>query len=131
MTQARKATGSAGKGPSARQRARAVLAAPQAARRERERKIEDALTASFDRLSAVHELQLAVAAADRDLAAAVAVLGELGERPESIAAALEVPRAEVQRLLKLAEEAPAGEHAGRPAADRLDSVGAVPEAVAG
>src|SRR4051794_5724692 len=105
MTEARKAAGSAGgKGQTPRQRARAVRAAVLAAQRERERKIEDALTAAFDRLGAVREAQLAVEVADRDLAVAVALLAELGEGPQAIAAAMEVPLKEVQRLLKLAEE---------------------------
>lgn len=116
MTQARKATGSAGKGRSARQRARAALAEALAAQRERERRIEDALTAAFDRLGAVRELQFAADAADRALAAALAQLAELGQKPESIAAAIELPRAEVQRLLKLAEDSPAGDGAGMTAA---------------
>ncbi len=129
MAQPRTAGRPGGKRPSARQRARAALAAAQAAERERERKIEDALTAAFDRLGAVRELQLAVAAADRDLAAAVAALAELGQKPEAIAAAVELPRAEVQRLLKLAEESPAGDGTG-PAAAFKDG-GAVPAELAG
>ena len=112
MTQARKATGSAGKAASARQRARAARATVLAAQRERERKIEDALTAAFERLGVARELQLAVEAADRELAAAIAALAGLGEGPQDIAAAMEVPLKEVQRLLKLAEESPDGDDAG-------------------
>jgi len=110
----------------ARKRARAVRAEVLAAQRERERLIEDALTAAFDRQGAVVELQLAMEAADRDLAAAVAALAELGEKPEAIAAAMEVAVKEVQRLLKLAEES----GAGAPPAEAL-SVGGVPAAIAG
>lgn len=99
-----------------RQRARAARALVLAAARERERKIEDALTAAFDRLGAARELQLAVEAADRDLAAAIAALAELREKPEAIAAAMEVPLKEVQRLLRLAEESPASFAAGMSAA---------------
>lgn len=131
MTQPRTAARPGGKGPSARQRARAALADAQAARRERERRIEDALTAAFDRLGDVRERQLAVEAADRELAAAVALLAELGEKPEAIAAALEVPPKEVQRLLKLAEESPAGEDAATRPATASMSGAVVPAALAG
>jgi len=102
------------KGPNARQRARAARAEVLAARAERDRLIEDALTAAFDRLGDVAELQLALEAADRDLAAAVAALAGLGEKPEATARALQVPLKEVQRLLKLAEESPAAGAGSRP-----------------
>jgi hypothetical protein len=125
--QPRKATGPAGNAVTARKRARAVRADVLAAQRERERKIEDALTATFERQGAVAELQLQVEAADRDLAAAVAELAGLGEKPEAIAAAMEVPLKEVQRLLKLAEES----RAGTPPAAVSERTGNVPAAVAG
>ncbi|MFL6163577.1 MAG: hypothetical protein ACJ74U_15305 [Jatrophihabitantaceae bacterium] len=131
MSEARKAAGSAGgRAQSPRQRARAARAKVLVAQRERERKIEDALTAAFDRQGAVRELQLTMAAADRDLAAAVAALAELGEGPQDIAAAMELPLKEVQRLLKLAEESLAGDGAGRPPADASHDAG-VPAALAG
>jgi DNA-directed RNA polymerase specialized sigma24 family protein len=131
MSEARKAAGSAGgRAQSPRQRARAARAKVLAAQRERERKIEDALTAAFDRQGAVRELQLSMEAADRDLAAAVALLAELGEGPQAIAAAMELPLKEVQRLLKLAEEPPAGDGAARSPADASHDAG-VPAALAG
>lgn len=132
MTQARKAAGSAGgRAQTPRQRARAARAQVLAAQQERERKIEDALTAAFDRLRAVREAQLAVEAAHRDLAVAVALLAELGEGPQAIATAMEVPLKEVQRLLKLAEKSPAGGEADAGPTSRLQGVGAVPAAAIG
>jgi 23S rRNA G2069 N7-methylase RlmK/C1962 C5-methylase RlmI len=131
MTGARKATGPARPARSARQRARAARAKVLDAQRARERRIEDALTLAFDRLGSLVEAQLAVAAADRELAGAVAQLAELGEGPHAIAEAMELPVKEVQRLLKLAEESPAGADAGTASVDGLDSAGAVPVAVAG
>ena len=118
MTEARKAIGPARPARSARQRARAARAVVLAAARERERRIEDALTVAFDRLGSLVEAQLAVEAADRELAGAVAALAELEEGPQAIAAAMELPVKEIQRLLKLAEESPAGEDAGTAAGGR-------------
>ncbi len=106
MTQARKATGSAAKGPSPRQRARAAQAEKLQARRAKEKRVEDALTVAFEELGAAEAARLAVTAADLRLAATLADLRGLGEKPQEIADALELPVSEVQRLLKLAEESP-------------------------
>jgi hypothetical protein len=112
-------------------RARMVRAGVLAAQRARDRQIEDALTAAFDRQGDVRELQLALEAADRDLAAAVAALAGLGEKPEAIAEQTEMPLKEVQRLLKLAEESPAGDGAGTAPAEQMDGTGGVPVTLAG
>ena len=131
MTQPRTAARPGGKPQSARQRARAARATVLAAQRERDRKIEDALTAAFDRMGDVRELQLALEAADRDLAAAVSALAELGEKPEAIAEQTELPPKEVQRLLKRAEESPASDVARAAPAAGSGSAGGVPVALAG
>jgi len=131
MTEPGKATGRAAKPLSPRQRARAARAEVLAAQRERDRQIEDALTATFDRLGDVRERQLALDAADRDLAAAVATLAKLGEKPEAIAEQTEMPLKEVQRLLKLAEESPAGDGAGSRLAEEPGRAAAVPVVLAG
>lgn len=111
MTQARKVTGSAAKVLSARQRARAAQAEKLQARRAKEKRVEDALTVAFEVLGAAEAARLAVAAADLRLAAALAEVRALGEKPQEIAEALDIPIGEVQRLLKLAEESPAGDDA--------------------
>ena len=104
MTEPRNANGSDRKLPSSRQRARQARAAVLEAQRDRERLIEDALTAVFERQGLARAAQLAVEVADRDLAAAVARLVELGESVQVIASTMEVSQKAVQRLLKLAEE---------------------------
>jgi DNA-directed RNA polymerase specialized sigma24 family protein len=109
MTQARKATGSAAKIPSPRQRARAAQAEKLQARRAKEKRVEDALTVAFEELGTTEAARLAVTAAELRLAAALAEVRGLGEKPQEIAEALELPIGEVQRLLKLAEESPAGD----------------------
>lgn len=111
MTQARNATGSAAKAPSARQRARAAQAEKLQARRANEKRVEDALTAAFEALGEAEAARLAATAADLRLAAALAEVRSLGEKPQEIAEALELPVGEVQRLLKLAEESPVGDDA--------------------
>ncbi|HST81418.1 MAG TPA: hypothetical protein VLL08_06740 [Kineosporiaceae bacterium] len=118
------AKASGGRGPSSRERARIALATARAKQRERDQQIEKALTAAFDRLGDVAELQLALEVADRDLAVTVAALAELGQKPEAIAEHLELPVTEVKRLLKLAEESPSSGGAVRASAAGSDSGGA-------
>jgi hypothetical protein len=106
MTQARKATGSAAKAPSPRQRARAAQAEKLQARRAKERRVEDVFTVAFEELGAAEAARLTVTAAELRLAAALAEVRDLGEKPQEIANALELPIVEVNRLLKLAEVSP-------------------------
>lgn len=105
MTQRRTVNGSAGKALSARHRARASQARKLEAFRVQRKRVEDALTAALEDLGAAEAARLAVAAADQRLAAAVAEVRELGEKPPEIAEAMELPVSEVHRLLKLAEDA--------------------------
>ena len=105
MTQPRTATGSSGKALSARQRARAAQARKLEAFRAQRKRVEDALTVALEDLGAAEAARLAVAAADQRLAAAVARVRDLGEKPPEIAEAMELPVSEVNRLLKAAEDA--------------------------
>jgi len=104
MTQPRKATGSAEKPLSARQRARAARARTLEVQRVREKRVQDALTVAFEELGAAEAARLAMAAAEQRLAVALADVRALGEKLQDIAEAMELPLGEVHRLLRLAEE---------------------------
>ncbi len=104
------------KAGSARQRARAARAAVLESQRVKERRIEDAYTAAFEALQAVQAAELGVQAAEMQLASSVAALRDERESQPAIAAALELPAKDIQRLLRAAE-------ARKPAAAGTPSAG--------
>jgi hypothetical protein len=92
----------------ARQRARNARSAQLAARAAQDKLVENLYTRAFEAVSAVAAARATVEAAELQLAAAIAAIGQEGESQQDVGQALELPAEEVRRLIRAGREAAAG-----------------------